>query len=130
MADSKDLIIQILASQTSILEALSRPEKTERNGPQLIYKSPLLSTHISPTRLVRFRSLSESLSKYNSCPIARTPFYESSIVERIESCGHYFEPDALESWLKEHPRCPVCDVPVIDNLSGHWAPSSSSARRE
>lgn len=49
-----------------------------------------------------------SLTTQESCPISLTTFDSSSVVLKINECGHIFMKDSLLEWFNENTRCPVC----------------------
>ena len=46
--------------------------------------------------------------QYSACPITCKDFEEADKVIVIKSCGHLFDADALRTWLKTSPTCPLC----------------------
>lgn len=45
--------------------------------------------------------------EYDSCPISTDEFQEGETIS-ILPCGHYFSPEAIQYWLKESNKCPMC----------------------
>ena len=56
----------------------------------------------------------QSVHKQEMCPITQTEFNNGDHVTELP-CGHYFDPDAIDHWLKhEKAECPVCRM-MLDN---------------
>ena len=58
------------------------------------------------TRQVLYSNIENPLN--SSCPITLENFDESDNVTQILGCGHIFNHDSLNSWFRNHVRCPVC----------------------
>lgn len=48
----------------------------------------------------------------DSCCICREPFENSSIIRKINSCGHKFHLSCIDTWFQTHHTCPMCRVSV------------------
>ena len=44
----------------------------------------------------------------DSCCICRENFQDTDIVRKINSCGHVFHLNCLDTWLERHTTCPMC----------------------
>jgi len=44
----------------------------------------------------------------NRCPITLERFEPNSQVMQLTTCNHIFSPTAIQSWLQNNVRCPVC----------------------
>ena len=44
---------------------------------------------------------------YSTCPITRQQFNASSEISLLP-CGHYFDREACQEWLRNHDSCPLC----------------------
>lgn len=47
-----------------------------------------------------------------SCSICREPFANSSIIRKINSCGHKFHLNCIDTWFQNQYTCPMCRVSV------------------
>ena len=66
-------------------------------------------------RYVLFGELSESQRDYQSCPITHNRFDDESEIALLP-CGHYFDRQACEEWLRNNDSCPLCrDAAVPSN---------------
>ncbi|KAJ1958534.1 hypothetical protein IWQ62_004883 [Dispira parvispora] len=59
-------------------------------------------------RKVRDATPAELASLEDSCVICREPMYSAKRM----SCGHFFHRACLRSWIRYHPTCPICRVPL------------------
>ena len=50
-----------------------------------------------------------------TCPISLTTFDSSSVVLRINHCGHIFKKDSLLEWFSLNNRCPICRYNIDSN---------------
>ena len=116
-------VIKIIDSQLSILK---RMELGPDRLPELVYTSGSSSDKPDKlgTRLVRFSDIDDSLNKYNSCPISKKSFREKTIVEKMNCCGHYFDPDAIHTWLTDKSTCPLCSKKVVNTHTELEEPNS------
>jgi hypothetical protein len=48
----------------------------------------------------------------DSCCICREHFENSSIIRKINSCGHKFHLSCIDTWFQTHHTCPMCRVSV------------------
>lgn len=48
----------------------------------------------------------------DSCSICREPFENSSIIRKINSCGHKFHLSCIDTWFQTQHTCPMCRVSV------------------
>ena len=48
--------------------------------------------------------------QYDKCSICREDFEGRDIVRKINSCGHVFHMNCLDTWLESHTSCPICRV--------------------
>lgn len=58
---------------------------------------------LSQIKQIKYKSDME----YNSCPICTDEFEEGEIIS-VLPCGHYFNPESINLWLKESNKCPMC----------------------
>lgn len=58
------------------------------------------------TRQVLYSNIENPLN--SSCPITLENFNNDDNVTQILGCGHIFNEDSLQSWFRNHVRCPVC----------------------
>ena len=63
------------------------------------------------TEVSTFASLNAS---ENSCCICQENFQDTDIVRKINSCGHVFHLNCLDTWLESHTSCPVCRHDIRD----------------
>ena len=47
-----------------------------------------------------------------ACSICREPFANSSIIRKINSCGHKFHLNCIDTWFQNQYTCPMCRVSV------------------
>ncbi|KAF2582809.1 hypothetical protein F2Q68_00001546 [Brassica cretica] len=50
----------------------------------------------------------------NECTVCLSVFGDGEEIRRLSACKHAFHVSCIETWLKDHPNCPICraDVPV------------------
>ncbi|CAN6814422.1 unnamed protein product [Brassica oleracea] len=50
----------------------------------------------------------------NQCTVCLSVFGDGEEIRRLSACKHAFHVSCIETWLKDHPNCPICraDVPV------------------
>jgi hypothetical protein len=58
------------------------------------------------TRRVLYSNIENPLN--SSCPITLENFENNDHVTQILGCGHIFNHESLNSWFRNHVRCPVC----------------------
>lgn len=58
------------------------------------------------TRRVLYSNIENPLN--SSCPITLENFDDADNVTQILGCGHIFNHESLNSWFRNHVRCPVC----------------------
>lgn len=78
----------------------------------------------SATTDISFSSINAE-DRYNTCPITHELFTDSSTVRRVNSCGHYFNPTALNTWFESNVTCPVCMRDIRDDESSQDASGNS-----
>ena len=54
-----------------------------------------------------------------SCSICREPFANSSIIRKINSCGHKFHLNCIDTWFQNQYTCPMCRVSVRILIPGN-----------
>lgn len=67
---------------------------------------PSLDQINNGTRRVLYSNIENPLN--SSCPITLENFNNDDNVTQILGCGHIFNHDSLNSWFRNHVRCPVC----------------------
>lgn len=67
------------------------------------------------TTLVNFNTIENPSN--TECPISREQFTNSSIVMRINGCGHCFTPYNLLSWFRYNTTCPLCRFNIISSMN-------------
>jgi hypothetical protein len=67
---------------------------------------PTLDQINNGTRCVLYSNIENPLNM--SCPITLENFDDVDNVTQILGCGHIFNYDSLNSWFRNHVRCPVC----------------------
>jgi hypothetical protein len=67
---------------------------------------PSLDQINNGTREVLYSNIENQLN--SSCPITLENFNNDDNVTQILGCGHIFNHDSLNSWFRNHVRCPVC----------------------
>jgi len=67
---------------------------------------PSLDQINNGTRRVLYSNIENQLN--SSCPITLENFNNDDNVTQILGCGHIFNHDSLNSWFRNHVRCPVC----------------------
>jgi Ring finger domain len=67
---------------------------------------PTLEQINNGTRRVLYSNIENPLN--SSCPITLENFDQDDNVTQILGCGHIFNHDSLNSWFRNHVRCPVC----------------------
>ena len=60
-----------------------------------------------------YRSLD---TEFESCTICRENFNPSSIVRRINGCGHVFHISCIDTWFESNITCPVCRIDLRDTI--------------
>jgi hypothetical protein len=68
--------------------------------------SPSQEEIANNTRSVSFNNVINPLN--NSCPITLERFEENTECTQIIGCGHLFNRDGLQQWLRGNVRCPIC----------------------
>jgi hypothetical protein len=58
------------------------------------------------TRRLLYSNIENPLN--SSCPITLENFENNDNVTQILGCGHIFNHESLNSWFRNHVRCPVC----------------------
>ena len=53
-----------------------------------------------------------SEDEQDACSICREPFANSSIIRKINSCGHKFHLNCIDTWFQNQYTCPMCRVSV------------------
>ena len=66
------------------------------------------------TSIHNFNDISMNVTQF-SCPITQELFDSSSIVMRIDRCGHIFNRDSLSHWFTLNNRCPICRYNISTN---------------
>ena len=54
-------------------------------------------------------------TQQESCPISLTRFDPSSVILRIDHCGHIFKKSSLLEWFNVNTRCPICRYNIDPN---------------
>jgi len=67
------------------------------------------------TRQVLYSNIENPLN--SSCPITLENFNEDDNVTQILGCGHIFNEDSLQSWFRNHVRCPICRYDIRSYVS-------------
>lgn len=66
------------------------------------------------TRRVLYSNIENPLN--SSCPITLENFDDADNVTQILGCGHIFNHESLNSWFRNHVRCPVCRYDIRNYL--------------
>lgn len=72
----------------------------------------------SSTVRILFKDINNNERFYDLCPISYLIFEEETELIKINSCGHYFEPNALLGWFRNSVVCPVCRYDIRDGDGG------------
>jgi hypothetical protein len=73
---------------------------------------------ISNVKYINIKNMSDT--KEDKCSICLTDFEDEDNVKYTECC-HFFHPECLAGWTKEHHTCPICRVSLgnyINNTAG------------
>lgn len=60
-------------------------------------------------------SFSNVETSEDRCCICREIFQDTDIVRKINSCGHVFHINCVETWLESNTTCPMCRHDIRDN---------------
>lgn len=66
------------------------------------------------TSILNFIDISMNASQL-SCPITQELFDNSSVIMRINRCGHIFNRSSLSHWFTLNNRCPICRYNISTN---------------
>lgn len=75
--------------------SLSASPPIPRGGPPPAFPAHL----VSPV-------LAAAVAERKTCPITMEPIRKKTAA--ITSCGHIFQKEAIQEWMKEHDTCPEC----------------------
>ncbi|CAF2123084.1 hypothetical protein BRARA_C01887 [Brassica rapa] len=83
---------------------ITSPNTTDRDS----------STAAAPDSGVKFKKDTHSKEIGNECTVCLSVFGDGEEIRRLSACKHAFHVSCIETWLKDHPNCPICraDVPV------------------
>jgi hypothetical protein len=84
---------------------------------------PTLSQIETATRRVRYCDIISP--KNTSCPISLANFTDTDMVTVIRHCGHIFNTDELNTWFRNHCRCPLCRYDIREDNSNASSAFSS-----
>ena len=86
---------------------------------------PATEAQISAATTIRqFSTIDNALN--SSCPITLCGFTPTTMVMRIDQCGHIFSPDSLMEWFNQNVRCPVCRHDIRSSLNNQPSASRQS----
>jgi hypothetical protein len=90
-----------------------RSEEDSAGAPRIItVKKPILVERPKLTLPKRIRDLciAEFAQKEEMCPIAMEPMTAENMA--ITTCFHFFQKEAIETWLSKNNQCPQCRMPT------------------
>ena len=73
--------------------------------------------HYHGTELLTFAEVTDTLKRYNSCPVTKRVLLPDTQIRKITECGHIFEKSGLEIWLSANNTCPLCRCEVDPYLT-------------
>ncbi|KAI4384096.1 hypothetical protein MLD38_009863 [Melastoma candidum] len=74
-------------------------EETMRSFPKFAY-----------SRLDEFVT---SASSSRSCTICLHEYEGTDVIKMLPVCDHFFHQVCVERWLRRHPTCPICRIPLL-----------------
>ena len=69
------------------------------------------------TENIRFNDI--AIPSYTRCPISHEEFAPNTFITRITHCGHYFDPESLNTWFSRNVRCPICRYDIRTHLTSN-----------
>lgn len=70
------------------------------------------STAAAPDSGVKFKKDTHSKEIGNECTVCLSVFADGEEIRRLSACQHAFHASCIETWLKDHPNCPICRADV------------------
>jgi hypothetical protein len=89
---------------------------------------PTQSQIETATRRVRYCDIISP--KNTSCPISLANFTDTDMVTVIRHCGHIFNTDELNTWFRNHCRCPLCRYDIREDNSNASSAFSSENQND
>ncbi|KAF8089018.1 hypothetical protein N665_0520s0016 [Sinapis alba] len=89
-------------SDDHITVDITSPNTTDRDA----------SNAAAPDSGVKFKKENHSKEIGNECTVCLSVFADGEEIRRLSACMHAFHVSCIETWLKDHPNCPICRADV------------------
>ncbi|CAH2058898.1 unnamed protein product [Thlaspi arvense] len=88
---------------------------------------PITADPTAPDSGVKFQKETHSKEIGNECTVCLSVFADGEDIRQLSACKHAFHVFCIETWLKDHPNCPICRADVVsvkqteanDNVNGN-----------